>query len=159
MSILLRENWGPPVWRILHTLASKSGEFTNQIQIIDEENAWNHALKHFHELMPCPLCSQHFRTYIIQNSISVIFMKKGYQRKEWLQNFFWNLHNQVNKETNKEEFLKENLEIYNNKEEFQGAWDTFKKMLVVGIEKKQLKADLVKHAVKFLETLKRLYGL
>ena len=58
-----------------------------------------------------------------------------------------------------EEFLKENLEIYNNKEEFQNAWDTFKKMLVVGIEKKQLKADLVKHAVKFLETLKRLYGL
>jgi hypothetical protein len=45
MSILLRENWGPPVWRILHTLAEKSGELTNQIQIIDEENAWSYALK------------------------------------------------------------------------------------------------------------------
>jgi DNA topoisomerase VI subunit A len=86
-------------------------------------------------------------------------MKKGYQRKEWLQNFFWNLHNQVNKQNNKEEFLRENLEIYNNKEEFQIAWEIFKKMLTLGIEKKQLKADLVKHAIKFLETLKRLYAL
>ena len=159
MSILLRDHWGPPVWRILHALAQKSGDFMNSIQIIDEENAWKNALKYFHDLMPCPLCSLHFRTYMIQNTSTVLSIKKGYQRKEWLQNFFWNLHNQVNKENNKEEFLRENLEIYNNKEEFQTAWSTFKKMLSVGIENKQLKAAQVKHAIKFLETLKRMYGL
>ena len=40
MSLLNREVWGPALWTVLHSLAEKSGCFTNNVQILDEEVAW-----------------------------------------------------------------------------------------------------------------------
>ena len=159
MTILGRETWGPALWTILHILAQKGGTLDNSLIIKDEEHAWIGVFRTLHSIMPCQKCSQHFRQYVTKKQINNLSIAKGYQRKEWLQNFFWELHNEVNGENQKELFMKEALEKYENTSEFRDAWDLIKKMITTGVAQNQLKLLEVKASMRFLETIKRLYGL
>ena len=159
MTIISRETWGPALWTILHTMAQKSGTIENPIITEDEAHAWTGVFKTLHNIMPCQKCSQHFRQYVNKKQISSLFIAKGYRRKDWLQEFFWELHNEVNGENQKEIFAKEGLEKYENSPEFRDAWDLIKKMTTTGVAQNQLKLLDVKASMRFLETIKRLYGL
>ena len=59
--------WGPLIWKILHTLAEKSGKQTNEIIKGDEMRAWTTFMKHLPSILPCEECRGHATTYMTEN--------------------------------------------------------------------------------------------
>jgi hypothetical protein len=159
MSLLLRENWGPHLWRVLHTLAHQAGEFRTPLQENDEAQTWNHFLKHLPDIMPCPLCRNHYTDYMRRKSPSILLQVRGIHRKEWLEDCFWSLHNEVNKENGKDIFKKEDLNQYTNVEQFKESYAYIQRMVKHGTELSSLRLMAVKDTMRMLELLRRLYSL
>jgi hypothetical protein len=159
MSLLNREIWGPALWTCLHTFAEFSGRQTNPLQDKDEAHAWINLFKTLQDIMPCALCSSHYRTYISQHPVSIILNLKGYQRKEWLTDYLFNFHNAVNITLDKPLFLKENLEIYTDKEAFKNAFTILRNMGKKAIDQNQLKLMSLSIVLKNFDLIRKIYGL
>ena len=95
--------WGPPTWRLFHTLAAK----------IKEEN-FNLIKSDFIQLitrvcdnLPCPECRAHAMKNIQTANL------RNITSKESLIDFLYTFHNKVNASTGKKMFMRDELEIYN----------------------------------------------
>jgi len=96
--------WGPKVWYILHRLSF----YSNRKDVCA---AWKTFLRLLSETIPCALCRNHMREYMIANSL--VFKPTDDSNKirstivEWLYNF----HNHVNRSLKKEEYPYDLLEL------------------------------------------------
>ena len=111
--------WGPPLWRIFHALAERSGRTNNQRQQIEEARLWASFLAGLSRSIPCALCRKHYSDYLHENPIEGILAKFGEERQTGLRLWFYTFHNSVNTRSNKTfEGSVENLPgiygIYNN---------------------------------------------
>jgi hypothetical protein len=87
--------WGPPLWRILHTLAERVGGQQNKILSDDEERRWSQVLVGAEASMPCKLCRRHYKER--RKGLSLAGVHGPHLRdvsRQWL----WTLHEEVNKE-------------------------------------------------------------
>ena len=75
--------WGPPLWKVLHTLA----EFS------DNSPLWFDILNSLETFIPCPVCKTHFTEYKTQNPAPA--------DHQGIVDWFFILHNIVNARTNK----------------------------------------------------------
>jgi hypothetical protein len=75
--------WGPPLWKVLHTLA----EFS------DNSPLWFDILNAMETHIPCPVCKTHFTEYKTQNPAPA--------DHQGIVDWFFILHNIVNARTNK----------------------------------------------------------
>lgn len=99
------EQWGPPIWTLLHTLAEKIhedkyAEFGPQL------------LGHIRRIcryLPCPDCSDHATAFLAK------LKPNGLKRKIDLINVLYIMHNVVNKRKNKLMFVPDVLEQYKTK--------------------------------------------
>jgi hypothetical protein len=101
--------WGPVFWRILHTLAEKTGR-KQQIKAMRydeaEKNLWICIFDSLRTSLPCPKCREHYRNYCTTNPYINIFIKEKQRNKiiEWtndekrqkLREWLYNLHEGVN---------------------------------------------------------------
>jgi hypothetical protein len=91
--------WGPRMWRFLHSMAEKVGksiDVRSQTQRNNEEKRlWIVLIQLLQKTMPCPLCRQHFREYVMRNGFGQIFNVIGDDRRNGLRTWLWSLHNQV----------------------------------------------------------------
>jgi hypothetical protein len=94
---LLREAWGPRFWFILHSLAERSGSQSNMILQNDEADAWIVLLKAQAFVMPCALCKTHYLEYWASHKPDGLRALQGLDRREYLRNWVWTLHDRVNK--------------------------------------------------------------
>jgi hypothetical protein len=109
--------------------------------------------------MPCALCRDHFQAYSRSQPIRTLPYLQGQARKEWIQNFWWNLHNKVNQSSKKPECPREILETYTPSETFGFAYLKIKQMTNQAVQQSQLNLTQVKTALSYLEKLSRYYGL
>ena len=102
------EDWGSHTWIMFHTLAEK---------IKNEYNISNELINIIINIsynLPCPYCTEDAKKYIKSN-----FNKNKNYNKEEVITFLYNFHNHVNNKLNKQQFEKENLEIYKKKIPFK----------------------------------------
>ena len=81
-----RTAWGHPIWLFFHTLSYKIKE--TSFPLVGQE-----LLRLIHGIatnLPCPVCSDHARTYM--NNINFLAI----QNKEQFINFLYQFHNSVN---------------------------------------------------------------
>ena len=83
--------WGPPLWRLLHTLAERLGRQTVPLLAQDEFRAWIAVLQGVEGIMPCQLCRGHYRAWRTARPLEGLFGSADASR-EWL----WALHEDVN---------------------------------------------------------------
>lgn len=57
--------WGPPLWLILHSLASKTGRSGNQRIDSDEGRHFENLIESLHTVLPCAECQDHCRQYLL----------------------------------------------------------------------------------------------
>lgn len=93
--------WGPPLWRIFHALAERSGRSKNQLQQIDEARIWANFLVGLRRSIPCVLCRKHYSDYLQENPIEGVLAKFGEERQTGLRLWFYTFHNSVNARSNK----------------------------------------------------------
>jgi hypothetical protein len=160
MTLLSKEYWGPHLWVILHTLSEKSGQFKLLLQENDEAHAWIGLIRCLVDTMPCAKCVSHYKKFCLKHNIQTLLSLRGSLRKEWLQEFWHGLHNEINKENDKEAFDKANLSSkYNDRLVFQHSLSCFYRMTSYGVETGNLKLLGVKNATKQIELLRRYYSL
>ena len=99
------EQWGPPTWSFLHTLAEKIKEEHYPAIYIQ---LFNFILNICHNL-PCPTCSQHAKQTLSQINVNNLKTKSD------LKNMLYTFHNSVNKRKNLPLFKYEDLTIYKSK--------------------------------------------
>ena len=87
--------WGPPLWRILHTLAERLGQQTHPILIQDEARLWGQLLLQTNTILPCKLCQMHYREWRARHSLEGI---RGSYLRDESRRWLWALHENVNEE-------------------------------------------------------------
>jgi hypothetical protein len=99
--------WGPPFWMILHGLASRTGTVAIALLQPDDVRAWTAFLKYTGKAIPCPHCREHYSSWVQENPINP---PKSYELfGDWVRDWLWRLHNQVNSRLGKPFFPKESL--------------------------------------------------
>lgn len=97
--------WGPPTWLFLHTLAEKVKE--ESFPIIGTQIILN--IIQITNLLPCPECAKHAKEFWSNVTISNITSKTD------LKNLLCFFHNTVNKRRKVPAFKYENLDFYSQK--------------------------------------------
>jgi hypothetical protein len=101
--------WGPILWRILHGLAERSGKPTSPMYAEDERRAWIHFFKETGEIIPCPMCKEHYKQYLEHNPVTNLKSIPISYLHDWVRDWFWELHEWVNETLKKPSFSKEEL--------------------------------------------------
>ena len=95
--------WGPALWRILHTFAERVGKNRgvnvaegDHIWHRQEYQLWNELLTMLGEAMPCSSCQSHYSAYTGENPYTdVVNRGIGEQRRVEIRTWLWTLHNNV----------------------------------------------------------------
>jgi hypothetical protein len=97
------DNWGPVVWTILHGLAEKSG---NTIPGFygDEVRKWIQMIEIMPKMIPCEDCRAHAQEWIKKYPITAIKTLPHEQLHDWLVNWVYSFHEDVNQRTGKPSF-------------------------------------------------------
>lgn len=90
------QEWGPPLWRVLHTWAERLGRQTIPIMAADERRAWVNFLRTIEAVMPCAKCRLHFKAWRLKHPYERFLTAYDIrsEAREWL----WSLHEEVNAE-------------------------------------------------------------
>lgn len=111
--------WGPSLWMILHSAAERIG--TQYFKRIPQEESriWLGLLRSLQFTLPCPQCKKHYSTYLLKHPILSF-------TKEYIREWLFELHNNVNKDTNKENVITlEQLEkIYSQPIDYKNHMNT-----------------------------------
>lgn len=94
--MVANDQWGPPLWRILHTLAERLGRQTIKLLETDERRAWVALLRAVQMVMPCAKCRAHFKAW--RSSHSVERFITSYDLRADAREWLWSLHEEVNRE-------------------------------------------------------------
>ena len=103
--------WGPILWSILHSLAMRAGRCAFSMYHGDERRAWISFFKAVGKMIPCPSCKDHYDSYLKENPVDATLKDAPYQDlNDYIQRWFWELHNWVNESYGKPVFPFEDLE-------------------------------------------------
>lgn len=156
-SILDRSYWGPKFWILLHSLAERSGNFSDNVRKNDEANYWTQLLRNQALVMPCEVCKMHYTQYIMGVKFAELKAINGAERRTWLKKLLWNLHNNVNTYNQRSEFPYEQLEIvYGAITKVKPIMDNLIVMFQTATQKGKLKSEYImqwKTSARYLITL------
>ena len=91
--------WGPPLWRILHSLAERLGKQKNPTSISDERRAWVNFLKSVGAVIPCSRCKKHYDDWTKKNKIEAFLSHSYGSLREEARKWLWALHTEINEES------------------------------------------------------------
>lgn len=94
-------DWGPPLWRVLHSLAERLGKHTVVLLAQDERRAWMNFLRSIEYAMPCAKCRAHYKAYRTAHSIDRALSVQGEALRNWARQWLWSLHEEVNRDAGK----------------------------------------------------------
>jgi hypothetical protein len=89
-------DWGPPLWKILHTLAEKLGNHSHRILVEDQRRAWVQFLKSIDSVLPCVKCQNHYKIWRKNNPVEVFLYLEGPNLRTQAREWVWKLHTSVN---------------------------------------------------------------
>jgi hypothetical protein len=102
--------WSPMMWKILHAFSLKSGKPISSLFVEDEKMRWYLLLKGLPEVIVCKDCRSHLQEYIRLHPVESVRTMKTSELNEFLTNYFFEMHNSVNRRLGKPEFDKAMLE-------------------------------------------------
>ena len=156
---LAREAWGPRFWKVLHTLAERSGQQRDTVSISDEGDLWIHLLKAQAQVMPCATCKQHFLEWHITHKIDILKELYGEDRRVWIRGWLWGCHTRVNELNKKNSPRLEALpELYPHCS-IEKEVAELDSMFRFAIEKGQVAPEYTKRWKLALGQLRLMYGL
>jgi hypothetical protein len=100
--------WGPTLWKIIHICSVHLGNETNILLQKDQINYYNNFTKQIGILLPCKVCRKHYYDYALKHKR----VYEYYELKDYSIDYFFNLHNEINKEKDKVLFTKDDFLAY-----------------------------------------------
>jgi hypothetical protein len=127
------DNWGPVLWAILHGLAERSGKVVIPVFLEDEKRQWISMIQILPKIIPCPDCRQHAELWILQNPITAIKTMSATELHDYLVNWVYRLHEDVNARTGKASFDESLLTQKYGSISIQGALNSLKPFIETAI--------------------------
>lgn len=93
-----KKEWGPHLWKILHTLGESLGNQPTAWLSTDEANEIVFILRDVEKVMPCQLCRQHYNAYRKTHPLEQLNTLRGWSLREGVRKWLFELHEQVNKD-------------------------------------------------------------
>jgi Erv1 / Alr family len=90
------KEWGPHLWRLLHTTAECIGVQTHTLLKKDEANYWSFVLAALPDIMPCQLCQKHYKEWMKAHPPVAFRSLEGQALRTTARMWLWELHNTVN---------------------------------------------------------------
>ena len=100
--------WGPLLWKIIHHCCEHLGKHTKPLLQADEMNAYKMFVLRIGTVLPCVVCRKHFSSYYLKRKRDVTYA----ELKQYAKQYFYDLHEEVNKEKGIASYGFENLSIY-----------------------------------------------
>lgn len=85
------EQWGPLLWKYLHITAERIGCSTNPILEADSANSIQILIQGLPDIIPCPDCQSHARTYLSANKFITKDLK-GCELQTYVRNYLFTFH-------------------------------------------------------------------
>jgi len=149
-------DWGPLVWTLLHGLAEKVGRQTTKLIQEDEIRLWIQLITSLKNTIPCDICSEHYGRWLISHPLSQLTLGSYANTSEWIRNFFWKLHNEINEGNDKSILpLSDLSSLYKN----TNITETWKKLDPVMILAIRLNGISLLSWKTWLACVRRLQGL
>ena len=151
--------WGPILWRILHGLADKHGRLMYPTFVKEQDIACPKFIEQTQYVLPCKECRAHYKTYFTKNNPSVLKSLTPEQKGIWIQNFFFNLHNEINVENSKPLFDISNLHSTYNNVNYTFEIKHFEKLLKIVFQYNEVSLLSWLNWLKTFRTIANIYGL
>ena len=97
-------NWGPILWKMLHSLAERTGKIVVPSFRDDERRQWLNLIPLIPKILPCAMCRDHAETWILLNPITAIKTMPDSEFHDWMVSWFYRFHEDVNVRTGKPSF-------------------------------------------------------
>jgi hypothetical protein len=150
--------WGPAIWKILHSLAEKSVG-TLKKNIIEEKRLWFNLLNSLRYSLPCPNCRKHYNEYYITHLIDKFIQKDNFNKdiRLWL----YNLHCEANKNTGKDTVItiEELTLLYSNYGEFRNDAKIFVEHMQRALFYKWIIREDMQKTLRFLYEIMGFYSV
>lgn len=151
--------WGPILWKLLQGMADKYGKLITPLFSKEEETSWPNLINLTLKILPCKECREHYKEFLSKHNPSIIKTLPTDQQSLWVQNFFWNLHNQVNIRNNKDIIDFSQLHnIYKNVN-FRYELKHYEKLLTIVFRYNEVSLFSWRDWLKNFKTLESIYGL
>lgn len=120
------KEWGPLLWKIIHHCCEHLGKNTKPLLQADEMNAYKTFVLRIGTVLPCIVCRKHFSLYYVKHKKDVSYG----ELKMYAKQYFYDLHEEVNKEKGIASFGFENLSKYSaiTKQELNELVKEFEKL-------------------------------
>lgn len=148
------KEWGPLVWKIVHTCCEHLGSNTINLLKNDELHAYKKFTNQLKFILPCKICKIHYSKHLQTHKKDIEYS----ELKEYAKEFFYNIHDSINKEKNISSIPFSSLEITYGKitkEEFNtllSEFDTlFKKYKLLHF----VSSESVRDFLKAIHVLRR----
>ena len=151
--------WGPILWRIIHGLADKYGRLMYPLFAKEQELAWPKLIEQTKYILPCKECREHYTTYYNKNNPLILKTLMPEQQALWVQNYFFNLHNEINIANNKPAFEFSNLHTTYNSVNYTFEIKHFEKLLKVVFQYNEVSLLSWLNWLKSFRTIANIYGL
>ena len=96
------EIWGPIVWNLLHGMAEYAGKPISDSSKGEENYSWIQLIKGTERILPCPTCREHYKKWLLENPPDMLKKMPYENQRLWIRDFFWALHNDINKDNKKD---------------------------------------------------------
>ena len=151
--------WGPILWRLLHGLADKYGKLMSPLFKQEETLAWIALIGDTQKILPCSECKTHYKTYLAANNPSVLKTLSDAEKTNWVQKFFWTLHQEVDIRNNKPTLDFEKLHDTYKDVSFTLELKHFEKLLKIVFQYNEVTILSWQNWIKQFRKLSSVYGL
>lgn len=144
--------WGPHLWKILHSSTERIGNVQYGRLQQEESRLWIGLLNSLQYSLPCPLCKKHYSSYLIRNKIVTV-------NREFIRNWLFNLHSEINNRNGKENNITINNipEIYSQPFKFSTHFSVFNEQIIRALRIGWISRTDANRTIRFFEELKRYY--
>jgi hypothetical protein len=95
------EEWGPHYWKLLHKLSLKAGTLTDSNFQAEEMRLWVRIFRETGKAIPCEDCRNHYKDWLLAHPIKPFQDLPYLEKGDWIRNWWWALHSDVNRRTQK----------------------------------------------------------
>ena len=151
--------WGPILWRLLHGIADKYGKLMSPLFLKEQELSWVNLINDTLKILPCKDCREHYKIYLFNNNPKIIKTLPFNEQTLWVQNFFFNLHNEINASNNKPLLDFKDLHDTSKNVNFFFDLKHFEKLLTIVFRYNEVSLFSWRSWLKNFKTLQSIYGL
>jgi len=149
--------WGPLLWKILHTLSEKYGTTLVPLFEAEETVSWLYIINNTGIILPCKECKTHYAIWL-QSNPPQFKAKSIEEKRQWVRNYFWSLHQDINLRNGKEGIPFKYLSTLYKSVDISNNIILYEKLLETLIQYNEVSLIKWKEWLKHVKKLLSIYG-